>query len=258
MATNIHPTAVVESDAELGNGVSVGPHSFIESGAIIGDNTQIASSVWISGYARIGKDNKILHGAAIGGPPQDLKFDGEETTLEVGDRNVIREYVTMNRGTHASGKTVVGSDSLFMAYVHVAHDCRVGDHVVLANSTNMAGHVEIEDWVIIGGIVPIHQFCRIGAHAIVGAGARIVQDVPPYALLGGDPTRVAGINIIGLQRRGFPEKTIATLKEAYKLIYRSKLNNTQAIEAIREKLPISPEIENLIQFIKTSERGIVK
>lgn len=257
MATQIHPTAVVEPGAELGDGVSVGPHSYIEAGAVIGENTSIASSVWISRFVCIGRDNRIFHGAALGGPPQDLKFGGEITTLEIEDRNTIREFVTLNRGTRASYKTTIGSDNIIMAYVHVAHDCALGDHLVLANSVNMGGHVTIEDWAILGGLLPIHQFCRVGMHSMVGTGTRIVQDVPPFALVGAEPTRVAGINTIGLTRRGFPKDTISALKKAFHLIYKSKISKKEALNRIREELPKLPEIEHLISFIEASERGII-
>ncbi len=258
MANKIHPTAVVDSKAEIGDGVIVGPHSYIEAGAVIGDNNEIGSSVWIGSYSRIGNENRIFHGAAIGGPPQDLKFTGENTTLEIGDRNTIREFVTMNRGTSASGKTVVGSDNLIMSYCHIAHDCRVGSHIVLANSTNMGGHVEIHDWAILGGMVPIHQFCRIGAHAMVGTASRIVKDVPPYLLIGADPTRPVGINVIGLERRGFSGETVRNLKELYKIVYRSRLGLAAALEKVRQVLPPIAEIAAFVEFVESTSRGIIK
>ncbi len=258
MPVKIHPTAVVEPGAELADNIEVGPHCFIESGAVIGEGTEIGSSVWISGFVRMGKGNCIFHGAAIGGPPQDLKFGGEESILEIGDRNTIREYVTMNRGTIASGKTVVGSDNLFMAYTHVAHDCLVGSHITMANCAGLGGHVTVEDRVIIGGNVPIHQFCKIGENVMIGLVARISRDIPPYLLVGSQPTKVAGINVIGLRRRGFDDGAISALKSAFKLVYRSDLNLTQALEAIREEVEITPEVRHFIEFIEGSERGILR
>lgn len=258
MAKEIDSTAIIEKNVELGEDVKIGPFAFIESGAVIGDRTVIGSSVWISGYARIGKENRIYHGSAIGGPPQDLKFDNEETIIEIGDRNSIREFACFHRGTKASGKTLIGNDNLLMAYVHVAHDCILGNHIILANSTNMGGHVEIQDYAIVGGLVPIHQFSRIGAYAMVGTGARIVQDVLPYALVGADPTRVVGINTVGLRRKGFSEKTIRAIKNAYKIIYHSGLNLTQAIERIKAELGDIPEVKRILDFIASSKRSIVR
>ena len=257
MSATIHPTAVVEPDVIIGKGAVIGPHCFIQSGAEIGPECRLASSVWISGFVRLGARNEVHHGTALGGEPQDLKFGGEETFLNIGDDNVIREFVTMNRGTSASGKTVVGSGNLIMAYVHVAHDCRLGDNLVLANAVNMAGHVTIENSAILGGLVPIHQFCRIGAHSMVGTGARIVQDVPPYSLVGADPTRIAGINRIGLKRRRFSAESISALKRAFRYIYRSGLNLSVARERIAEEYSGVEEIRELLEFIEKSERGII-
>jgi len=258
MAIEIHPTSIIGKNAELGDNVKIGPFSVVESGAKIGDGTTIGSSVWIAGYARIGKGNKIFHGAAVGGPPQDLKFSGEDTIIEIGDGNIIREFACFHRGTKASGKTIIGSDNLFMAYVHVAHDCVLGDHIILANSTNMGGHVEIQDYAIVGGLVPIHQFTRIGAHAMVGTGARIVQDVLPFALIGADPTRVVGVNSIGLRRRGFQESTVRVIKNTFKIIYRSELNLTQAVERIEREFPSIHEVKMILEFIARSKRGVCR
>ncbi len=257
MSIEIHPSAVVEDGTEIADDVVIGPNSYIESGAVIGEGTWIGSCVCISGFVRMGKNNKIYHGAAIGGPPQDLKFGGEVTTVVIGDNNVFRECLTVSRGTSESFKTTIGSNNLLMAYVHVAHDCRVGDNIVIANSVNMGGHVEIEDWAILGGLIPIHQFCSIGAHAIVGTGARIVQDVLPYTLVGSDPTRVAGINTIGLNRRGFEEKLIRVLKNCYKIIYNSKLPFGKALERIENEYSQFYEVQHILEFVKKSRRGIL-
>ena len=257
MGTKIHSTAVVENKAELGENVSVGPHSFIENGAVIGDNTEIGSSVWVTGYARIGRGNKIYHGASIGGPPQDLKFKDEPTTAELGDRNLVREFVTIHRGSQASKRTIIGNENLIMAYVHIAHDCRIGDNIILANSTNFGGHCEVGDFAILGGMVPIHQFCRIGDYAMVGTGARITQDIVPYALVGADPTRIVGINRVGLTRRNFSEETRTALKHAFRMIFYSKMLLSEAVVAVKEIYSNNPEIRNLVEFIASSQRGIL-
>jgi len=255
---SIHPTALVDPAAELGSGVAVGPYSIIEGGARIGAGTQIGAHVFISRYTTVGKECRISHGAVLGSEPQDLKFTGEVTTLEVGDRTIIREYATLNRGTRERRKTVVGSDCFLMTYVHVAHDCHLGDHVVLANSVNMAGHVTIEDWAVVGGVVPIHQFVRIGRHAMIGGGFRIPQDVCPYALLGGYPLHVMGLNVIGLKRRGFARAQLVPLRNAFRLLFQSGLNTTQALDAIRREVEPTAEVTHVVEFIESSARGITK
>ncbi|MBC7185472.1 MAG: acyl-ACP--UDP-N-acetylglucosamine O-acyltransferase [Calditrichaeota bacterium] len=255
--TDIHPTALVDPAAELGNGVSVGPFSIIEKNVIIGEGTSIASHVLIASGTRIGKHCRIHHGAVLGTVPQDLKFGFEETTLEIGDRTVIREYATLNRGTKEHWKTVVGSDCLLMAYTHVAHDCVVGDHVIMANSANLAGHVTIEDWATLGGLLAVHQFVRIGRHAFVGAGCKAMKDVPPYVLAMAEPLQFAGLNSVGLRRRGFAPETLLLLKRAYRLLYRSNLNVSQALARIREELPQTEEVQHIVRFIEGSRRGII-
>ena len=255
--THIHPQALVDKQAQLGENVSVGPFSIVENNTVIGDGTHIASSALIASGARIGKDCQIHHGAVVGTIPQDLKFGGEETTLVIGDRTVIREYCDLNRGTNSRGKSVVGSDCLLMAYVHVAHDCIVGNHVIIANGVQLGGHVEIEEWTILGGMTPVHQFCRVGQHAMVGGHFRVVQDVPPYIMTSGEPLRFGGLNSIGLRRRGFSKESISLLKKAYRLLYRSNLNVSQAVERIKQELEITPEINNVLNFIKKSERGLI-
>lgn len=257
MAVEIHPTAVVEPGVEIGDGTKIGPHAFLQAGAIIGKANSIGSSVWISGSVRMGDSNKVYHCASIGAPPQDLKFADEPTTVEIGNSNVIREFVTIHRGTTATFKTCVGSNNLLMAYVHIAHDCRVGSNIVIANALNMAGHVTIEDFAVLGGLVPIHQFCRVGSYAMVGTGARIVQDVLPYSLVGADPTRISGINRIGLRRRGFSEESISALKSCFRLIYYSKKPFTKAISEIEEKYSGLPEVAKLLEFVMNSKRGII-
>ena len=254
----IHPTAIVDPMAELGENVTVGPYSIIEPNVQIGDGCKIASNVLVGSGARLGRNIKIHHGAVVGTIPQDLKFGGEETTAEIGDNTVIREYVTVNRGTSDRLKTVVGSDCLLMAYAHVAHDCILGDRVIMANAVNLGGHVEIDDWAIVGGLVPVHQFTRIGKHAMIGGGFRVVQDVCPFALMGGHPLKVVSVNHVGLSRRGFSEETIKILKAAFKILFRSKLNTSHALSRVEEEIELIPEVVEILEFFKTSERGVIK
>ena len=256
--TNIHPTAIVDAKAELRPGVSIGPYSVVQDDVFIGDNTMIDSHVLIHAGARLGKRCRIAKGAVVGSDPQDLKYAGQKTTIEIGDDTVIREFCTLNRGTTFHYKTVIGSKCLLMAYVHVAHDCIIGDNVILANAVNMAGHVTIESFASIGGMSPIHQFVRIGCHAFVGGGLRVNKDVPPYILAAGEPIQFAGINRIGLTRRGFTAETLHEIRGAYKTIYRSNLNTTQALEKIRSESNIIPEVKIILDFIESSERGIIK
>lgn len=254
--TGIHPSAVIHDDAELGADVTVGPGAVIGPGVVIGEGTTIGSHVLIEHHTIIGRECRIHHGAVLGSDPQDLKFEGEDTTLVIGDRTTIREYATLNRGTRASGRTVVGSDCLLMAYVHVAHDCHLGDRVVISNAVNMGGHVTIEDWAIVGGVTPIHQFVRIGTHAFVGGASRVAKDVAPYVRAAGNPLAMAGLNSVGLQRRGFSEETRRALKRVYRLFFASELNVTQAIaEARKDPSPI-PEVDRFIRFFEESERGV--
>jgi len=255
---NIHPTALVDKRAELAKDVIVGPFSIIEKDVEIGEGSRIDSHVFIASGARIGKNCHIHHGAAIATVPQDLKFSGEKTTLEIDDNTVIREFCDLNRGTKQRGKTRIGKDCFLMAYSHVAHDCWLGDHVILANVVQLAGHVTIEDWVILGGLVAVHQFCTIGQHAFIGGNFRAVQDVPPYILAAGEPLTYKGLNIVGLKRRGFPRETINMLQRCYRIIYQSKLNRTQALNKIRSEMEMIPEIERVVKFFERSERGVIR
>jgi UDP-N-acetylglucosamine acyltransferase len=257
MSTAIHPSAVVSPKARLGQNVTVGPYAVIEEDVTIGDGTTIGPHAFISRWTTLGRDCRIFHGAAIGGPPQDLKYKNEPTTLEVGDRTTLREFVTLNRGTVSSGKTTVGSDCLIMAYAHVAHDCRVGNQVIIANCSALAGHVTIEDWVIVGGLTPIHQFVRIGSHSLVGGGVRVPKDVPPYVLASRSPVVFEGLNVVGLRRRGFTAATIALIDKAYRFLYRSNLNVSQALARIKEEVELVPEIKALVDFVSSSKRGII-
>ncbi len=256
-AIKIHPTAIVASQAVLENGVEIGPYSVIEADVRIGKNCRIGPHVHVASGARLGADCRIFTGAALANPPQDLKFGGEATTLEIGARTTIREFVTLNRGTKEHWKTVIGSDCLLMAYTHVAHDCIVGNHCVLANSVNLAGHVVIEDWASLGGVVAVHQFTRIGQHSFIGGAYRVVKDVPPYILAAGDPMKFGGLNSVGLSRRGFSEDALHALKRVYKLLFKSKLNVSQAVKRIREECELTPEVQNVLVFIEKSERGII-
>lgn len=254
--TTVHPSAIVHDDAELGEGVVVGPWAMIGPGVRIGDHTEIGPRVLIEKDTVIGEDCTVYNGAVLGTDPQDLKYKGERATLEIGDRTVIREFATLNRGTAASGRTVVGSDCLLMAYSHVAHDCELGNHVIIANAVNMAGHVTIEDWVIVGGLTPIHQFVRIGAHAFVGGGSRVAQDVPPYCRAAGNPPKLYGLNSVGLERRGLSPEVRAALKKTYRTLFQSDVNLTKALDLAEGDVNGMPEVRHLIQFIRASERGI--
>lgn len=257
MSASIHPTAIVSPKARLGEHVDVGPYAIVEQDVVIGDGTSIGPHAFIQRFTHLGKDCRVFAFASIGGPPQDLKFRDEATYLEVGDRCTIREYVTLNRGTSDSGKTIIGSDCLFMANAHVGHDCRIGNRVILANSVALGGHVHLGDWVIIGGLTPVHQFCLVGDHAMVGGGFRVVKDVPPYVLAGQEPLVFEGLNSVGLKRRGLIGKAIETLEEAFVLLYRSNLNVSQAVARIRQEVAQTPEVQNLLGFIAASKRGII-
>jgi len=253
-----HPTAIVSGKARIGEDVKIGPFSIIEDDVEIGEGCVIDSHVSIKSGARIGKNVKIYHGAAIAGPPQDLKFGGEKTELILGDNTMVREFVTLNRGTKAHGRTEIGENCLFMAYCHAAHDCIIGDNVILANSVQMGGHVQIGDWAIIGGGTVIHQFSRVGEHAMIGGGFRITQDILPYTLAAGYPLRCLGLNTIGLRRRGFSEETIAELKKLLRFLMSKKLNTTQALEKINIGIKMIPQVEKVLEFIRKSERGVIK
>lgn len=254
--TGIHAAAVIHEDAQLAPDVTVGPGAVVGPGVVVGGGSTIGSNALIERDTVIGEQCTIAHGAVLGTEPQDLKFGGEETRLVVGDRTVIREYATLNRGTSASGRTLVGSDCLIMAYTHVAHDCEIGDHVVLANAVNMGGHVVIGDWAIVGGMTPIHQFVRIGDHAFVGGASRVHKDVPPYVRAAGNPMEMSGLNSVGLRRRGFGPEVRRELKRAYRLIYGSPLNLTQALERAGEELDPLPEVQTFLDFFEGGSRGV--
>src|SRR5690554_1009096 len=249
----VHPTAVVDPSVELGADVVVGPYTVIGPNVVIGNGTRIGPHVLIERDTVIGADCQIHKGAVLGTDPQDLKFEGGETQLIIGDRTVVREYARLNRGTAAHGRTEIGNDCLLMAYVHVAHDCVLGDHVILSNAVNMGGHVIIEDWAIVGGLTAIHQFVRIGCHAFVGGASRVQKDVAPYVRAAGNPIELAGLNTVGLQRRGMPVAVRRELKRAYRLFFNSTLNVSQALEQARTELEPYPEIQRLLAFVEESE-----
>lgn len=254
--TIVHETAIVDAGAELGEGVVIGPWAYIGPRVRVGDGTEVGPRVTIEKDTVVGEDCRVSNGAVLGTDPQDLKYGGEHSTLEVGDRTVVREFATLNRGTAASGRTVVGSDCLLMAYTHVAHDCVIGNHVVLANSVNMGGHVVIEDWAIVGGVTPIHQFVRIGAHAFVGGGSRVPQDVPPYCRAAGNPPRLYGLNTVGLERRGLSDEVRRALKQTYRLLFQGTENLSAALDRAEREVEGIPEVRHLIQFVRSSERGV--
>lgn len=255
--TVISSLASVHPDAIIGEGVRIDPFVVIEENVVVGSGTHIGPHAHLCSGARIGTDCRIFTGASIGAVPQDLKFGGEETTAIVGDRTVVREYVTVHRGTTARRQTLVGSDCLLMAYVHVAHDCIVGDNVILANAVQLGGHVEVDDWAIIGGLTGVHQFERIGKHAMVGAGFRVMKDVPPYVRAGNQPLSFSGINAIGLRRRGFGEEQIETIESVYRWMYQSGLNIGDGVDRADELLGAEPAAREIIDFVRSSKRGVI-
>lgn len=253
----IHPTAIVDPRARLAEGVAVGPYSIIGAGVEIGPRSEIGAHVVIEGRTRIGCDNRIFQFASLGAEPQDKKFHGEDSQLVIGDRNVIREFTTFNRGTgEGGGATRIGDDNWIMAYVHIAHDCRVGSHVVFANNATLAGHVEVGDHVILGGFTGVHQFCKIGAHAFTGMGSLINADVPPFVVVAGPYARPRGVNSEGLRRRGFDAERIGAIKRAYRTLYVSGLPLSDARERLAAQAGVSEDVAALLDFIDRSERSL--
>ncbi|THB69457.1 MAG: acyl-ACP--UDP-N-acetylglucosamine O-acyltransferase [Desulfovibrio sp.] len=257
MTVEIHTTAIVDPKAQLGESVTVGPFTIIEAGAEVGDRTSIGSHCEIMASARIGTDNQIYSHVLIGGDPQHITFTSENGKVEIGDRNVVREYVTVHRGTdQGGGLTKVGSECMLMGYVHVAHDCILGNGVVFANAVMLAGHVQVGDYAMIGGITGVHQFSRIGEHAFLGATSGLNQDLPPFMLAGGYRATLHGLNVIGLRRRNFSKEAINALNSAYRIYWRSDLGRKEALAQIQEELGHVPEVHKLITFISESERGV--
>lgn len=257
-APRVHATAIVAAGAELADDVDIGPYAIIGPHVRLGRGTTVGAHAVLDGHTTLGVDCRVFPSAAVGLAPQDLKFRGEVTHLVVGDRTVIREFATLNVATEDGQSTVVGSDCLLMAYTHVAHNCRIGNHVIMANSVNLAGHVTVEDWAIVGGVTPVHQFVRIGCHSMVGGGSRIPQDVTPYALVAGNPPILAGLNHIGLERRGFSAGTIADLKRTYRILFRSGLLLGDAVTRARAEVEDGPEVRHLLQFVEGSQRGLTR
>ena len=255
--TNIHNTCIVDKNSKIANNVQIGSYSIIEENVTIDEGTIIHPYVHIKSGTSIGKYNKIFQNSIIGEDPQDLKYNNEKTRLIIGNNNVIRENCTLNRGTTSSNKTVIKNDCLLMAYVHVAHDCIIDDKVILANGVQLGGHVEIGYHATVGGMTPVHQFCKVGEHSFIGGGRVALQDVPPYILATGEPLQYAGINSVGLRRRNFSQETRNIIKLAYKLIYKSNLNLKQAIDSIKSKIELSEEIKNIIKFVENSDRGLI-
>ncbi|HHH13907.1 MAG TPA: acyl-ACP--UDP-N-acetylglucosamine O-acyltransferase [Thiolapillus brandeum] len=255
----IHPTAIIDQSARLGEGVRIGPFSIIGPGVEIGDGCEIGSHVVIARNTRMGCNNRIFQFASVGEDPQDKKYAGEETWLEIGDHNVIREYATLHRGTvQDGGVTRVGSHNLLMAYTHVAHDCVIGDHTILANAASLGGHVQVHDWAILGGFSLVHQFTRVGAHSFAAMGSAIGKDVPPYVMVGGQPAAPRGINHEGLKRRGFSDEEIGAIKRAYRRLYRSGLRLEEALEEIREMARELGVLEVMASFLENPARSIVR
>lgn len=257
----IHATAVVHPRAELDSDVEIGPYAIIGEHVKIGRGTKVGAHTVIDGWTTIGESNQIFHLASVGAVPQDLKYKGEETYLKIGDRNIIREFATLHLGTvTGDGETSVGSGNLFMAYSHVAHDCHIGNGVVMANAATLAGHVKVEDYAIIGGLSAIHQFTRIGAHAMIGGGTLVGMDIPPYTISTGDrrDARLRGLNLVGLKRHNFSDEVITSLKKVYKILVLSDLKLKDALERIKNEVPSSPEVDHFITFVETAQRGICR
>ena len=254
----IHPTAIVDPTAELGSGTVVGPYCIVAAGVSLGENCWLQHHVTLEGPLTAGPGNKFYAYCSIGQQTQDLKYAGEPTYLEIGDENCFREFVTINRSTSAKGKTRVGSGGNFLAYSHIGHDCTVGDAVIFSNNGTLAGHVQVGDHAVIGGLTAVHQFCRIGRFAITGGCSKIVQDVPPFMIADGNPAEVRGINQLGLERQGYTPEKIKPIKETFRLLYRGKMNTGQALEAVREQFGSSEDVQTILQFIATSERGIIR
>ena len=256
MTTTVHPTAIIDPDAEIGAGVEIGPWVMVGPRVTVGDGCRLGPRVRLQRNVKLAAGVSVGDGSILGGDPQDLKFQGEETWVEVGEGTIIREYSTINRGTSATYRTVVGAHCFIMTYVHLAHDCHVGDHVTIANGTQCAGHVTIHDRAVLSGLNAIHQFVTIGTYAFVGGGSRVNQDIPPYVKAVGNPMELYGLNSIGLQRAGFSGETIAALKRAYRLFFNSDLNLSQALERARTDLPPLPQVELFLDFVESSERGV--
>jgi UDP-N-acetylglucosamine acyltransferase len=253
----IHPTAIVAASATLGRDVRIGPHAIVGERCVVGDGCIIEPRAVLERNVRLAAGVTIGIGSVIGGDPQDLKFQGEETWVEIGEGTRVREYTTVNRGTAQSFKTTIGKGCFIMSYVHLAHDCHIGDGVIISNATQFAGHITVEDRAIISGLCAVHQFVRIGRHAFVGGASRVPKDVPPFLKAVGNPIKLYGLNSVGLERAGFDEGVVRELKRAYRLFFRSELNVSQAMERARAELELYPDVEHFLQFLESSGRGVV-
>lgn len=254
----ISPLAYIHPEAVIGEGCEIGPFCYIDKDVVLGSNNHLMNGVTILSGTRMGNDNRIFPGAVIGAIPQDLKFQGEETTTEIGDNNTIRENVTINRGTAAKGKTVVGSNNLLMEGMHIAHDVIVGSGCIIGNTTKLAGEVIVDDFAIISACVLVHQFCHIGSYVMVGGGTRTGQDIPPFVMAAREPVAYCGLNLVGLRRRGFSRDLIENIHNAYRLLYQRGKLREECLKEIREMVPMSPEIEYILDFVTSSKRGIIK
>ena len=254
----IHPTAIVDARAEIGAGSTIGPYCIIGPDVVLGANCWLQHHVTLAGPMRAGEGNRFYAYCSIGQQTQDLKYKGEPTYLEIGHDNTFREFVTVNRSTTGEGKTIVADGGNFLAYSHIGHDCVVGNKVIFSNNGTIAGHVRVGDHAVMGGLTAVHQFCRLGRFAITGGCSKIVQDVPPFMIADGNPAEVRGVNVVGMERAGFSQEKIKTVRQAFRLIYRSKLNTKQALEAMEKELPGSEEVALIAAFIKDSERGIIR
>lgn len=256
MSARIHSTAIVDRKAEIGEGVEIGPWVIVGPGCVVGPGCILQARATLEENVRLGEQVTVGTGSVLGGKPQDLKFRGELTYVEIGDHTTIREYATINRGTAHSHKTTIGRHCFLMSYVHVAHDCHFGDHVIVSNGTQFAGHITVGDYASISGLCAVHQFSKIGRHSFIGGCSRVPKDIPPFVRAVGNPIRLYGLNTVGLQRRGFGEDVIAEIKKAYRLLFRSELNVGQAIEQATRDLNPFPEVRELIEFVETSGRGV--
>lgn len=258
MSSRIHPTAVIDPSAEIGDSVEIGPYCVIHAGVTLGEGCWLQNHVTLAGPLKTGSNCRFYSFASIGQRSQDLKYSAEPTYCEIGSDNTFREFCTVHRATSPEGKTIIGSHNHFLAYSHIAHDCRVGDHVIFSNNGTLAGHVTVEDHAILGGLSAVHQFCRIGAHSIIGGCTKIVQDVPPFMIADGNPAEVRAINQVGLERRGFSEEARRALRTAHSLLYRKNMNVSQALEEIAKLEDHESVLSTLLQFIRASERGIIR
>ena len=255
----VHPTAIVHSKAQLASGVKIGPYCIVGGNVQIGKDTILESHVVAEGWTKIGDRCHLFPFVSVGAAPQAVRYKGEPTRLTIGNDNQVREFVTINRGTpEGGGETLLGNKNLIMAYSHIAHDCRIGNQVIMANSSTLAGHIQVEDFAIVGGLVAIHQFARVGCYALIGGASGVPQDVPPYLIAAGNRAKLYGVNLVGLKRHNFPEATISALKLAYRILFRSHLTLNKAMDKVEKEVPGLPEVRHLLDFLKSSKRGVCR